>query len=372
MSDAAPALLDEAADDVPFESQGEAALARLLRDLHADPRAHDFFAVLRRIESICADRPRWGEAARPSQEPLRFSQDAELDFAPAALSSLDLTATPVPRLGVRFFGLFGSQGPMPLHFTEHVRERLRAHGDPTTARFIDVFHHRLLTFFYRAWAQAQPTVHLDRPADERYSAWLGSSFGHHPATAREPARFAAAELFQAGLLGGRSRHPEGLRKVLNAYFGVPVAIEEHVAQWLPLEPADQSALGFARNRRERLQRPSVALGVDAVTGFKVPDRQYRFRIVLGPLTLERYEAFIPGGAAWRELRDWVDQYAGLDLRWDVRLVLARREVPPPRLDRSVRLGLTGWAGGHHLPKDRGDLRLRPLSSSLDRSRSSHA
>ena len=121
MNDAASPAVPADAD----QTGAQGALAHLLGELHADPRAHDFFAVLRRIESLCGDRPRWGEAARPSQEPLRFSQDAELDFAPAALSSLDLAAQPVPRLGVRFFGLFGSQGPMPLHFTEHVRERLR-------------------------------------------------------------------------------------------------------------------------------------------------------------------------------------------------------------------------------------------------------
>jgi type VI secretion system protein ImpH len=334
------------------------SLARLLDEVGTDPRAHDFFALLRRVESLHRG-PRWGRAARPSQEPLRLAQDVELDFAPAALSSLDRDAEPAPRLGVRLFGLFGPHGPMPLHVSEHVRERLRAHGDPTLARFADVFHHRLLALFYRAWAEAQPTTHLDRPRDERYGAWLGSTFGVDR-MAGDTARPRSAELFQAGLLSSRSRHAEGLRKVLMQYFAVPVAIEEHVPQWLAIDPVDRTRLGAKRRR----DRESAVLGRSAASGTKCLDRQFKFRVVIGPLTLERYASFFPGCVRWKALRTWVDQYAGLDLRWDVRLLLRADEVPRPALGRSVRLGLTAWLGGRAPAHDRGDLRLRPLTTSL--------
>ena len=45
------------------------------------------------------------------------------------------------------FGLLGPNGPLPLHLTEYVRERLRHHADPTFARFLDLFHHRFALFF---------------------------------------------------------------------------------------------------------------------------------------------------------------------------------------------------------------------------------
>ena len=61
--------------------------------------------------------------------------------------------------------------------TAELRERLRQRGDPTPERFFDIFHHRLLTLFYRAWAQGQPTAQHDRPHDDRYAAWLGSAIG---------------------------------------------------------------------------------------------------------------------------------------------------------------------------------------------------
>ena len=346
------------------EAERLQALASLFAALQAEPRTHDFFAVLRRVESLRPDLPRFGQAPRPSQEALRLGQEPELDFAPAALASFEPRAAAAPRLGVRFFGLLGPQGPMPLHFTEYVRERLRFRGDATAARFLDVFHHRLLALFYRAWAQAQPTVQHDRPEDDRYAAWLGASCGAQESAGSERALPDSARLFQAGLLGARSRHAEGLTKLLANHFGVPVRIEQHVAQWLALDRRDRTQLGFARNRRERGASAAGALGVGAGCGSRLRDRQYKFRVVLGPLTLAQYEAFLPGGAAWPGLSEWVQDYAGPDLRWDVRLTLDREHVPPPRLGASLRLGVATWIGRVPRPRERGDLRLRPHTSFL--------
>jgi len=345
----------------------DAALAALFRALGEAPREQDFFAVLRHVEALRPELPRIGTALRPAQEVLRLGQDPELAFAPAALESFSIGARPAPRLGVRFFGLLGPQGPMPLHFTEYVRERLRFRGDATLARFLDIFHHRLLALFYRAWAQAQPTVHHDRPGDDRFGAWLGAAFGAQDAGPAPRALPERARLFQAGLLGSRSRHAEGLVKVLRQYFDVPVRIEQHVAQWLVLHDDDRSRLGFSRSRPERRDAAAPQLGVSATSGSKCRDRQYKFRVALGPLTLARYDDFLPGGRAWSRLREWVQHYAGLDLRWDVELTLAADQVPEPRLGRAVRLGVSTWIGREgegQGDRDRSDLRLRPDTSFL--------
>ena len=127
-----------------------------------------------------------GPARRPVDEPVRLGQDPDLSFAPAPLASFETgrDGRP-PRLQVRLFGLLGPNGPLPLHLTEYARERLRHAGDPTLSRFLDLFHHRFLTLFYRAWAQAQPHVNRDRPDDDRFAAYIGSFFGMAPAAFRE-------------------------------------------------------------------------------------------------------------------------------------------------------------------------------------------
>ena len=364
-------------------AQRQAALAALFAAVEAAPYHFDFFALMRRVESLRPDAPRIGKALRPSQEALRLGQEPELDFAPAALATFTFKAGAAPRLGVRFFGLLGSQGPMPLHLTEYVRERLRFRNDPTAARFLDIFHHRLLSLFYRAWAQSQPAVQHDRPAEDRFAAWLGATFGLGAEVRTQGRLPEAARLFQAGLLGSRSRHPEGLTKILSQFFEVPVRIEPYIAHWMAIDPGDLTRLGHARNRAERAASAPAALGATATAGRKLRDRQYKFRIALGPLTLAQYFEFLPGGSAWLRLSDWVRQYAGLDLLWDVQLCLAGAEVPEPRLGRRVPLGVAAWLGragrqpagdraGLQPPPDRADLRLRPDTSFLLRHGARHA
>jgi type VI secretion system protein ImpH len=321
------------------------ALGALFDALAAAPHAHDFFHALRRIESMTPMAPRLGRALRPSLEPVRLGQDPELDFAPASLVSLRTQTHAPPRLGVRFLGLFGPQGPLPLHLTEYARERERHHADPGFARFADLFHHRLLSLFYRAWAEAQPTVHADRPGDDQFAKWVGALFGIAPAAFRErDAVPDAAKRFHAGTLSRGVKNAEGLETVLREHLRVPVRVQSFVGHWMRLRPQDCTQLGVAASAR---------LGRSAVAGSKVWDRQYKFRVCVGPLSWGQYEAFLPGGRSLVVLRDWVRQFAGLERQWDLRLALKAGEVPRARLAShrdvsslpAARLGLSTWLGG---------------------------
>src|SRR5579871_1504397 len=117
--------------------------------LAAAPYRYDFYQTLRRIECLYNDRPRWGQALRPADEPVRFGQEPDMAFAPAALASFELRENGrPPRLQVHLFGLLGPNGPLPLHLTEYARERRLHSNDPTFSRFLDLFHHRMTTLLY--------------------------------------------------------------------------------------------------------------------------------------------------------------------------------------------------------------------------------
>lgn len=327
--------------------------ARLYAQLAEQPWAHDFFAVLRQIESLSPDAPRLGKALRPGVEPIRLGQDPELDFAPAAIMSFKADGVR-PRLGNRFFGLFGPMGPLPLHLTEYARDRLRNHADPTFARFADVFHHRALLLFYRAWAQNQPTVQADRPHDDQFAKWVSALFGQAPASMRGADSVPdAAKRHSAGQLASRTRNPETISKVLRQYFDVPIRVEPYVGHWMPLRTEDRSRLGRPGARR------SAPLGVSVVAGAKVWDRQYKLRLHVGPLTLAQYQQFLPGQPSLIELRDWMRQLVGFELLWDVRLVLKGDEVPKLDMQGKARLGRTTWLGRKTPHPDRGELHLHP-------------
>ena len=315
--------------------------------LAASPYRYDFYQTLRRIECLYDGKPRWGEALRPVDEPVRLGQDPDLSFAPAPLAAFETDGGRPPRLQVRLFGLFGPNGPLPLHITEYARERLRSAGDPTFSRFLDVFHHRFLALFYRAWAQAQPHVNRDRPQEDRFTAYVGAFLGMSPAAFRGRDTVPdLAKFFHVGALISHVRNAEGLRHILQHFFRVPVQIEEFVGHWLTLSAGERTALSSR----------GAALGSGVVLGGRVWDRQHKFRIRLGPLTLEQYESFLPaspkpgggeggpGGAPLRKLVDWVRTYLCFELDWDVRLLLNQHEVPSLRLGSGQRLGWTAWLG----------------------------
>ena len=305
-------------------------------ELAEEPYRHDFYRVMRRLECLFPDMPRWGHARQPEREPIRLGQEASVIFAPSPLASFThRKGSEPPRLRVHLFGLLGPNGPMPLHFTEYVRERERHHGDRTIGVFVDMLQNRFIALFYRAWAQAQPHISRDRPDDDRFMGFVGAFFGISDESFRNrDAVPDLAKLHHAGSLIRQVRNAEGLGMILQHFFDVPVRVQEFVGHWMMLGPRE----------RTRLSQPGAELGSGAVLGGSVWDRQHKFRLEVGPLSLTEYEAFLPGGRQIEALVAWVRTYANLELEWDVRLLLKAGDVPALALGRSGRLGWTTWLG----------------------------
>ena len=136
------------------------------------PYRYDFYQTLRRLECLYDAEAALGPGAAPGRRAgaARPGSGAVVRAGAAGVVRAGAGGRP-PRLQVRLFGLLGPNGPLPLHLTEYARERLRHAGDPTLSRFLDLFHHRFLALFYRAWAQAQPHVNRDRPDDDRFAGY---------------------------------------------------------------------------------------------------------------------------------------------------------------------------------------------------------
>lgn len=318
-----------------------------LQNLAEKPYRFDFYQTLRHIESAHPHLPRLGEAVRPSDEPVRIGQPAEQTFAPAPLQALQYTAEGVPRLMQRIFGLIGPNGPLPTHMTELTRDRGQHHADLGLQRFLDTFTHRFGLLFYRAWAQAQPVVSLDRPGDNAFARRLGSlaGLGSESLMARD-AVGDAAKLHFTGRLARHVRDADGLLAWCKSEFDAQVQVEQWSGHWMPL----------ARDERTRLRkRDSQGVGQGAVLGASAWDVQHKFRIVIGPLKLARYHAFLPGGSDLAKLQSMVRQWVGLEFEWDLKLILARPDVPSLSLGRSGELGRSAWLGRYKRAADADDL-----------------
>ena len=158
----------------------------LQQALQQTPYEYDFYWAVRLLECVHPEHPRLGESLRPSDDPIRFTQQPSLSFAPSTLAAFNPGKGNSPsQMEVLFFGLFGPNGPLPLHLTDYARDRLRNSEDPTFSRFADLFHHRALSLFYRAWANTRPAVSYDRPEQDRFATYVAATCGYAMPSLRE-------------------------------------------------------------------------------------------------------------------------------------------------------------------------------------------
>lgn len=346
----APASVEDALEDADWSPRAEESIA-LWQAMEAQPWRFDLFAVLRRLQAMDPLGPVFGRARRPRQEPLRLGQEPSSSFAPAALASAELRAGRPPKLRVYSFGLFGPNGPLPLAYTEYAHERAIHAGDRALTEFADLFHHRFLLLFFRAWAQAQSTASLDRIDRDHFSRYMASLIGLGlPGQATHDSVPLHARLGQAGHQTRQTRNAEGLACLLANYFDARVAIEQHRGRWLRLPSDQRTQLGAVRGAQ---------LGVDAVAAAAVWDRQHHFRVVVGPLSMRQYEALLPDQRGALELRDWVRGYLGIEFDWEVLLILRRDQLSGTRLGGRGRLGWTTWMTVAQSRTDRGDYSYAP-------------
>ena len=323
----------------------------LIELLAQKPFAFDFFRAVRLLENHRRDLPRIGHSLIPAEDPVRFCQNPSLAFSPATLEAFK-QENGLARLYVYFFGVFGPNAPLPPHFTEYARERLLNFGDHTITGFANVFHHRLISFFYRAWAANQKAVDLDRGDDQLFATYIGSfqGIGMESLQRRDPVHD-WAKLYFAGRLACQTRNAEGLEAILQEYFHIKAEVQTFVGRWINLPPDCVCKLGESPD--------SGSLGLNAIVGSRFWECQINFRLRLGPMKLADYERMLPSGESFQRLKCWVINYCGEHFSWDVQLSLEAGEVPEVCLGHAGQLGWTSWLKTQEFTRDADDLVLTP-------------
>ena len=314
------------------------AVPALIQRLLRQPFRFDFFQAVRLMEWMQPDREPVGSGMAPGREAVRFRSAGSLDFPASDVVEITPPRTEgdVPEMSVSFLGLTGTNGPLPRPFTELVVERT-ARKDRAMRDFLDIFNHRLIALLYRVRKKARVALHAGSPetaevADRMFAlAGLGTLGLHDRMDVRD-----RALLRYTALLAQRPRSMHGLERILTDYFSVPVAGKPFIGQWLTLEPDQRTSIGRSGM--------NAVLGESAVLGERVWDQQGKFELVLGPLKLRDFVAFLPGEDRLPKLCSLTRFYVGPGLDFDVRLLLSEDEVPGTRLGArpGPRLGWTAW------------------------------
>jgi type VI secretion system protein ImpH len=354
-----------------------------------EPYRFGFFQAVRVLARLFPERRRVGMDAVPEEEIVRFGVRASLVFPPSEIYDLQSETRPGHplRLVIAFMGLTGPAGALPRVYTELLLERIRK-KDYTLHDFLDLFNHRLISLFYRAWEKTHFWLNYETAeivgrhdyadSPERYRAFVTevrpqldifsqalldlTGMGFPGLRYRRTVRDRLAPRttvtdgtvrYFAGLLAQQHRSAVGLEGMLQDSCGVPATVLQCVGQWLRLD----------RENQTRLRRGGNAeLGTSAMAGDRFWDVQGKFRIQLGPLTYRQFEQFLPVGSGFRRLRDLARLYAGAQFDMDLQLRLRAAEVPSCRLcvaeERGPRLGWNTWIRSGAFTRDADDAILR--------------
>jgi len=328
----------------------------------------NFFQAVRLLEQLMRQQQRdnslhqsqigasgVGRDLHPGSEAVRFRALPSLSFPAAAISDLRSVpssdpfaqAAPPPEMLVTFLGLTGPNGALPRHYTELLLQRSRE-KDFSPRDFLDLFNHRLISLFYRAWEKYNWPIAYER-------AWVEGAAGEPdpitqavfcldglgtPGLRRRLDLDDEVFLYFCGHFAHAPRSALALQCLLSEYMRMPVDVIQCQGQWLSLEPEDRAFLPSASEPKGR----NTQLGVNLVIGDRIWDVQSKFRLRMGPLDWPQFRSLMPNGSALRPLCQMTRLYAGATLDFDVQPTLRLEEVPALRLTSDPEEGpYLGWS-----------------------------
>jgi type VI secretion system protein ImpH len=307
----------------------------VIRSLLARGRRFSFFQAVRLLERIRTGSVRIGRQGPAAQETIRLRPTKSLGFPRSDLESVEvLPENGRYRITSTFLGLYGSTSPLPMYFSQELL--WQDDSENCTRDFLDLFHHRLLSLFFRCWTKYRYFVRFMAGGTDELSGNLLALVGLATDSLKSACPVQPVMLIRyAGLI---TQHPHGaeqLRAILTTWFGgLRIEVRQFMHRWVRL-PLD---------RRNHLGQSSTTVGIDLVVGARVQDRAGKFRVVVGPVGWERFQRFLPDGDEFGVLVALTRLFVTDPLEFDVEVRLKGEEVPRLRLgtEKPYRLGWTTW------------------------------
>ena len=197
---------------------------------------------------------------------------------------------------VNFMGLTGPQGVLPYVYSELILERVRA-KDRSLAAFLDIFNHRAISLFYRAWQRTRFPVNYAAGVRDYFSQYLRDLLGTgHGGPARPPGhrRRSADALRLAGrhaiALGGGAGTDAG------RLFRSAGRDQQFTGAWYSLDRSTQCAM----NEKDTLVEPGWLRRGGGRRG--VGSRQGACAFASAPSAWNATSTFCPAAAPYDALR----------------------------------------------------------------------
>jgi len=304
----------------------------------------DFFQAVRLLQRERPEAAPVGTGDDPSRESIRFASQVSMGFAPSDVVSIELGEVDEDpaQMTVSFLGVATphSYGSLPLSYAEMIMG-LERDKNFALRHFLDLFNHRLISLYYRAWEKYRFALAYERDSRKNPGIFERAVFAlMGMGTDAQRGKMACddrALLARAYSVRGRATSAQGLAELVRSYFKVPVKVRQFVSCWYPIEDSERTRLGVT----------SCSLGQDINLGSRVHLAQSRFRLCLGPLAWDNFRDFLPTGKAFRPLVEMTGLAAGPEFDFDCQLVLNASSAPGIRLGAGAGAPQLGWSTWLH-------------------------
>ncbi|EDT37367.1 type VI secretion system baseplate subunit TssG [Burkholderia ambifaria] len=302
----------------------------------------NFYRFCMLIELAAPDAASLGATDSPATDPVRFRSRAGLGFPAREIDAVEYDADDSaarPVLRTTFLGLYGVDARMPAYFVDEIAQN--RDGAESLSAFLDLFHHRIATQFYRIWRKYRYPAGFRPDGFDIVSRGMLSfvGLGFRSSVTRTPDRGLPAGidtrtlLSMLGLAGQKTRAAEGLAGVLRHVVpDAAIAIEEFHPVWRTVNEFEPAALG-----------EQCLLG----RGFY--DRANTVRIVITPHTREMVAALVPGNAAYRRIMALLRFYLGYESEALLEMQVHPELMPAPIL--AIGHGVLGLTSQLHATRD---------------------
>lgn len=329
----------------------------LIDGLKKEPWRFEFFQLVRLLELSACSEPEQsrlpvGHFHPPGRESLRFAALPQLHFnaAPVPRVEEDDRAATVPdvtgartRLDVSFWGLSGATGVLPYHYSEQILRQLRL-KDGALKDFLDIFNHRSLSLFYRAWHRFRPPLQFEtgrrqgeRLSRDRFGAVMRGITGLAQSGATGFDRPDGIFLNVAGLLARRVCSAGALQQAILQLYALPVKVRSFTGNWQRLPEDFHTRLGRSGGHGRQNQ-----LGGGAMLGRRAWATQNKFTVEVEDIDYSRFMDIVAGQHTRRGLCDLIRMMAGPALEFDLSLKVQADDLPPARLGGNQSPTLLGW------------------------------
>ncbi|TWT82313.1 hypothetical protein CA13_37750 [Planctomycetes bacterium CA13] len=321
--------------------------ASVIDRLVKEPHRFSFYQAVRLLlasgaaRSLGANQGQIGTMKNAAEEAVRFQSQAALEFPAAEIVSVKVPPKPSPddslandvdtlpiEIEVAFWGLIGPVGALPNHYTQLVIDRTRDR-DTSLRDFLDLFSHRQLSLFYRAWEKYYVPAGVERalrqsdPAVDLLRESLLSIVGRGTRRVRDRLQILDdVSVYYGGIFNDRP-NAESLGQMVADFLGLDTEVLSLFGQWLMLPPSEQSRIGVLDGHS--------CLGADTVLGEKTWDPTSKFRIQIGPVGYKEFQRLMPTGDSLIPICQLIRSYVGCEFSFDVQVVLIANEIPPCQL-----------------------------------------